>query len=127
VVRLTSSRNAPDSSVNFDSLSTARQVRISALKKEGITDLEQEIVELVMGEDITISDTPLVSNPRHKALIEHALTSTKAAIIAQENNLSPDLVSIDIRTAVDALGEITGETVTEDLLDTIFSKFCIGK
>jgi len=80
-----------------------------------------------MGGEITTADTPLVSNPRHKALIQQSLDFTQAAIIAQQQNISPDLVAIDVRGAVDALGEITGETVTEDLLDTIFSKFCIGK
>ena len=74
-----------------------------------------------------MADTPLVSNPRHKTLLQRALEHSRAAIVAQQDGLSPDLVSIDVREAVEALGEITGETVTEDLLDTIFGKFCIGK
>jgi len=105
----------------------AKPLRISALQSDGIEALEKVIVELVMGGEITAADTPLVSNPRHKALIQQSLDFTQSAIIAQQQNLSPDLVAIDVRGAVDALGEITGETVTEDLLDTIFSKFCIGK
>jgi tRNA modification GTPase len=83
-----------------DFLPAAQRVHISALANEGIEALEEGIVELV---------------------------TAQAAIAAQQADLSPDLVSIDVRAAVDALGEITGETVTEDLLDTIFSKFCIGK
>ncbi len=110
-----------------DFLPHAEHLAISALKNEGITALETAIVELIMGGQVTLADTPMVSNPRHKALIHHALESTQAAIIAQQADLSPDLVSIDVRAAVDALGEITGQTVTEDLLETIFSKFCIGK
>jgi tRNA modification GTPase len=110
-----------------DFLPTAPRVRISALAGEGIEALEEAIVEQVTGGGVTLADTPLVSNPRHKALLHHALTHTRAAIEAQAAGLSPDLVSIDVRAAVDALGEITGETATEDLLDTIFSKFCIGK
>lgn len=110
-----------------DFLPAARRVHISALANEGIEALEEAIVELVAGGSIVLADTPLVSNPRHKALLQRALNHTQAAIAAQQAELSPDLVSIDVRAAVDALGEITGETVTEDLLDTIFSKFCIGK
>ncbi|GIK43760.1 MAG: tRNA modification GTPase MnmE [Chloroflexota bacterium] len=110
-----------------DFLPNSRRVHISALANEGIEALEEAIVELVTGGSIVLADTPLVSNPRHKALLQRALGHTQAAIAAQQAELSPDLVSIDVRAAVDALGEITGETVTEDLLDTIFSKFCIGK
>ncbi|GAB4431969.1 MAG: tRNA uridine-5-carboxymethylaminomethyl(34) synthesis GTPase MnmE [Anaerolineae bacterium] len=110
-----------------DFLPAAHRVRMSALTNEGIETLEAAIVELVTGGSVTLADTPLVSNPRHKALLQRALSHTQAAITAQQDGLSPDLVSIDVRAAVDALGEITGETATEDLLDTIFSKFCIGK
>lgn len=110
-----------------DFLPSAPQVRISALSGQGIEALEEAIITLVTGGGVTLADTPLVSNPRHKALLQHALTHTQAAVEAQAAGLSPDLVSIDVRAAVDALGEITGETATEDLLDTIFSKFCIGK
>ncbi len=110
-----------------DFLPAAARVPISALNNEGIDTLEEAIVGVVMAGDITLADTPLVSNPRHKAQLQQALEHTRAGIEAQQSGLSPDLVSIDVREAVDALGKITGETVTEDLLDTIFSKFCIGK
>ena len=89
--------------------------------------MEKALVDLVIGGQVTIADTPLVSNPRHKALLQQALEHTRAAMTANEAGLSADLVSIDVRAAVEALGEITGETVTEDLLETIFSNFCIGK
>ncbi|MBN1995362.1 MAG: tRNA uridine-5-carboxymethylaminomethyl(34) synthesis GTPase MnmE [Anaerolineae bacterium] len=105
----------------------AARVFISALTQEGIDTLETAIVDLVLGGRVTLADTPLVSNPRHKSLLQRALAHIRAAIEAQQNDISPDLVSIDVREAVEALGEITGETVTEDLLDTIFGKFCIGK
>ncbi len=105
----------------------APRVRISALENRGIDELEAAIVELVLGGSVTLADTPMVSNPRHKALIQITLENTHSAIAGQQRGLTPDLVSIDVREAVEALGEITGETVTEDLLDTIFSKFCIGK
>ncbi len=115
----------PDTLTDF--LPTAKRVYISALTNQGVGTMEEVLVDLILGGSVTTADTPLVSNPRHKALLQRALEHTQAAISAQQATLSPDLVSIDVREAVEALGEITGETVTEDLLDTIFSKFCIGK
>ncbi|MEW5958516.1 MAG: tRNA uridine-5-carboxymethylaminomethyl(34) synthesis GTPase MnmE [Chloroflexota bacterium] len=108
-------------------LPAAPRLFISALTNAGIDQLEQALVELVMGGRVTAAETPLVSNPRHKALLQRALEHTQAASVAHQAGLSADLVSIDVREAVETLGQITGETVTEDLLETIFSKFCIGK
>jgi tRNA modification GTPase len=116
-----------DHTIPVGFLPATPRVAISALTSEGIDLLETAIVNLVLGGKVTLADTPLVSNPRHKSLLQRALEHTRSAIEAQEAGLSPDLVSIDVRGAVEALGEITGETVTEDLLDTIFGKFCIGK
>lgn len=110
-----------------DFLPRASRVQISATTGHGIGRLEAAIESLVLGGRVTLADTPLMSNPRHKALIQRALIGTRSAIEAQQSGLTPDLVSIDVRDAVESLGEITGETVTEDLLDTIFSNFCIGK
>jgi tRNA modification GTPase len=121
---LSSSRRVKTPS-NF--LPGGKRIRISALTNQGVDILEEAIETLILGGSVTLADTPLVSNPRHKALLQQALDHTQAAITAQQAGLTPDLVSIDVRGAVEALGEITGETVTEDLLDTIFSKFCIGK
>jgi tRNA modification GTPase len=108
-------------------LPAAPRVPLSALTTQGLEHLEQALVDLVLGGGVTVAETPLVSNPRHKALLQQALEHTRAAITAQEAGLSADLVSIDVREATETLGQITGETVTEDLLETIFSKFCIGK
>jgi tRNA modification GTPase len=81
----------------------------------------------VLGGQVTAADTPLVSNPRHQASLGRALDHVRAAEESQQRGDSPDLAAIDVREAVDALGEITGETVSEDLLEAIFSQFCIGK
>lgn len=103
------------------------RVPLSALTGQGLDDLETTIIAQIIGGRVITSDTPVVSNPRHKALLIRAAEYTRAAIEAYHEGVSPDLISIDVREAVDALGEITGETATEDLLNTIFSKFCIGK
>jgi tRNA modification GTPase len=108
-------------------LPAARRLSVSALTGQGIEALEEAIVELVLGGKVTTADTPLVSNPRHQASLGRALEHVRAAKQAQQDGVSPDLVAIDVREAVDALGEITGETASEDLLEAIFSQFCIGK
>ena len=100
---------------------------LSALTGQGIEGLENAIVELVLGGAVLTSDTPLVSNPRHQACLTQSLDGVRQAKAGQGNGLDADLVAIDVREAVDALGNITGETVTEDLLEAIFSQFCIGK
>ena len=110
-----------------DLFPVAPRLSVSALTSEGIQELEEAVVELVFGGAVTAADTPLVSNPRHQASMKRALDHVQAAEGGQVDGLSPDLVAIDVREAVDALGEITGETVSEDLLEAIFSNFCIGK
>lgn len=110
-----------------DFLPAAPRVRLSALTGEGLAALESTLLELVLGGQVTLADTPLVSNPRHQALLAAALNHTRAAVEAQQAGLSADLVAIDVREAVEVLGQITGETASEDLLNAIFSNFCIGK
>jgi tRNA modification GTPase len=105
----------------------APRLSVSALTGQGIEALEEAIVEMVLGGQVSAADTPLVSNPRHQASLGRALEHVRAAEEAQRSGVSPDLAAIDVREAVDALGEITGETASEDLLEAIFSKFCIGK
>jgi tRNA modification GTPase len=108
-------------------LPSAPHIRISALTGEGITELEAAILERVLGGQVLTSDMPLVSNARHKAALSQAREHVLAAIEGHRKGLSADLVAIDVREAVDVLGEITGESATADLLETIFSQFCIGK
>jgi tRNA modification GTPase len=100
---------------------------LSALSGQGIEAMEQALVDLVMEGKVITADTPLVSNPRHKASLQQALDFVEAARMGHQNGHSLDLVAIDVREAVDMLGDITGETAGDDLLDSIFSKFCIGK
>lgn len=110
-----------------DFLPNVPHLALSALTGEGVETLEKTLIEQITGGQVITGNAAIVSNPRHQALIVRAIRHIKAAIAAQTAGFSPDLVSIDVRESVDALGEITGETATEDLLDTIFSKFCIGK
>ena len=110
-----------------DILPQAPRVRISALTGEGLEELERTIVEVVFSGQVLASEEPLVSNPRHKDALRRALEHVISAQKAHAQGLPADFLAIDLTAAVSALGEITGETVSEDLLEAIFSNFCVGK
>jgi tRNA modification GTPase len=102
-------------------------VHVSALTGEGIDRLEAKMVESVMGGRVSSCDALLISNPRHKACLEQALANLDQALAGLASNMTDDCITIDLTDALDAIGEITGETVSDELLETIFSHFCIGK
>jgi tRNA modification GTPase len=85
------------------------------------------MVNSVLGGKVVTSDALLVTNPRHKEALQRAERHLRLARAALEENLPDDFVTIDLTAALNALGEITGEAVTDELLDIIFSRFCIGK
>lgn len=105
----------------------APMVEISALTGAGIDDLERAIEAVIFGGQVVASDAALVSSPRHRDVLRRAHEDVATAAEAQRAGMPLDFVSIGLRAAVNALGEITGETVTDTLLETIFSRFCIGK
>ncbi len=109
------------------SVMTAPAIRISALTGQGIDLLEEAIVETVLSGQVMASDLPAVSNPRHKERLSRALEHAGAALAAVQAGLTADLIAIDLAAAVHALGQITGQTAGDDLLENIFSRFCIGK
>ena len=111
---------------DFDELPWLR-VSTSALTGQGLEDLENAMVDAVMGGRVVTSDALLVTNPRHKGALLRARESVSHAQAAYEKGLPDDFITIDITSALNSLGEITGETVTEELLETIFGRFCIGK
>lgn len=102
-------------------------LEISAQKDIGLDRLEQSILDLVFQGKITAADNVLVSNSRHKHALERAKQHLLEAGRGMQQSVPPDLVSIDLKSAWEILGEITGNTVTEDLIDRIFADFCIGK
>jgi tRNA modification GTPase len=102
-------------------------VPISALTGEGLDELEARMVNCVLGGKVSTSDTLLVSNPRHKACLERADGHLEQALSGIRSQMPDDFITIDLTAALNSLREITGETVSEELLETIFSNFCIGK
>jgi tRNA modification GTPase len=105
----------------------AKVVFTCALNGEGIEELEQQMVSTALGGKVFTSDVPVVCNPRHKDALGRAERYLSSALSSLKAGLPDDFITIDLTAALNALGEITGETVQHDLLETIFSQFCIGK
>ena len=104
-----------------------KMIKISLIDGKGLDELEAVIVELVYGGFVRSKDSSMVTNVRHKVALETAEKSIKDAIKAIGENLPLDFVEVDVKSCWESLGEITGETVGEDILDAIFANFCIGK
>ncbi|MBN2908174.1 tRNA uridine-5-carboxymethylaminomethyl(34) synthesis GTPase MnmE [Polycladomyces sp. WAk] len=100
----------------------------TSLKEErGIDDLEQAIADLFFTGKMEAGETAIVSNARHIHLLERAKRSVREVIDGIESGMPLDMVEIDLKNAWQALGEIIGDAVAEDLIDQIFSQFCLGK
>jgi len=102
-------------------------VNTSTLTGTGLPQLEETIAELVLAGKSLHSESVLVTSMRHSEALRRAAEHLRAASTTLERRLPLDFVSIDLRAAYDTLGEITGETASDDLLERIFSEFCIGK
>lgn len=93
----------------------------------GMDDLADRIESLAAGGEISANNEVLLTNARHRQLIEDAILGLDSAESAYKGGMPLDLVTIDIRDAAEALGRITGESVSEDVVNEIFSRFCVGK
>ena len=102
-------------------------IRISAKTSEGIEQLENRIEELFNLKNLETENELIITNIRHKDLIMRAKEGLENANIAISSGIPIDMISIDIKTAIDSLGEILGESISESILDRIFEKFCVGK
>jgi tRNA modification GTPase len=102
-------------------------ISTSLLDGTGIEELFNNIYKLFIEGEISISDEIIVTNIRHKDLMEKAKACLEEAIESKEFGLPIDIITIDINRAAYLLGQITGETVTEDVIQEIFSRFCLGK
>nr|WP_330392738.1 tRNA uridine-5-carboxymethylaminomethyl(34) synthesis GTPase MnmE [Asaccharospora irregularis] len=102
-------------------------IRISALNNEGIEILQNKIEDLVYNGEVKNSSDLVITNSRHKDALNKAYKSINDAIDAINQNKPFDFIEVDLKNIWDYLGYINGDTVTEDLLDSIFENFCIGK
>jgi len=102
-------------------------VYISALTGQGLGKLRQAISEKVFGGAVLKPEEVVVSRVRHKEAINRFAAGIEAAVAGLTKGVPDDLISLDLRRGLEALGEITGETVTEDVIEGIFRDFCVGK
>jgi tRNA modification GTPase len=102
-------------------------VEISCLSGAGLEALKDALKERIWSGEIRAEMLQVMINSRHQDALRRARGATEATLGALRQNLSLDLVAVDLRIAVNAVGEVVGRTATEDLLDSIFGQFCLGK
>jgi len=104
-----------------------RVIRTSALTGEGIAKLRAEILRHIGGEDGAHGESGFLTNVRHEGLIQDSLGALGAAKIAVDEKVPHEMLLLDLYNALRPLDAITGATTTDDILNLIFSTFCIGK
>ncbi|MCG1138795.1 tRNA uridine-5-carboxymethylaminomethyl(34) synthesis GTPase MnmE [Staphylococcus epidermidis] len=102
-------------------------IQTSMLKQEGIDELEIQIKDLFFDGEVQNQDMTYVSNSRHISLLKQARQSIQDAIDAAESGIPMDMVQIDLTRTWEILGEIIGESASDELIDQLFSQFCLGK
>ena len=113
----------PDKGIDYQDA-----VMISVLNDDSIETLKKEMVKKVLSKEGSISSGEIIlTNIRHKTCLENTVTSLQNAVKTLDENMSGEYISVDLRNALSYLGEITGEVTNQDILNHIFSKFCIGK
>ncbi len=102
-------------------------VPVSSFTGEGFSEVEELILEKTGAGGITITDDAVIDSERQKILLENAVQSLKMAEKAVQGKVPLDLLALDLKEAMDYLGEITGEITSADILNNMFSRFCVGK
>jgi tRNA modification GTPase len=102
-------------------------VYTAAAQNQGIDALEQAILKTVAAENLSAANLDLAINQRQAAALAQAQAALEQVQATLDQQLPLDFWTIDLRTAIQALGQITGDDLTESMLDEIFSRFCIGK
>ncbi|MCL2792920.1 MAG: tRNA uridine-5-carboxymethylaminomethyl(34) synthesis GTPase MnmE [Spirochaetaceae bacterium] len=102
-------------------------IDICALTGEGFKELELEIKKRIGAEKIEVNDAVIIDSERQKNLIDEAIKALSNSLVSVNENMPLDLIAVDIKEALDSLGEITGEITSSDILELMFSKFCVGK
>ena len=104
-----------------------KMISISAKEQTGMDDLEETIKEMFFSGEVTFNDEVYITNIRHKTSLQEALRSLHLVLQSIADDMPEDFYSIDLMNAYEELGNIIGESVEDDLVNEIFSKFCMGK
>ena len=102
-------------------------IETSMAREDGISRIEDEIENLVYGGKVKQNDSMMVTNVRHKALLEEASSALRDAASMAGAGEALEFLEIDVNRAYEALGEIIGEAVNEDIINEVFARFCLGK
>ena len=116
-----------DKKINKDMFKNDKIIEMSTKTLTGIEELEETIEEMFNISELNMENEIVITNVRHKNLIHKAAEEIKNAIISIKNGLPIDMLSIDLQEALQNLGEITGESISEEVVKGIFAKFCVGK
>lgn len=113
--------------VDLEDRLNLKGLRLSLKSGEGVEALEKEIERCIYKGDVKKSDTTLITNIRHAESLKAAVAELDEALVMVDKREALDFIEMNIRRAVDQLGEITGDTANENILDEVFSRFCLGK
>lgn len=102
-------------------------VRVSCRTGEGLEELRDRIREILIGQGQMLSQHPIAINARHKACFERVRDRLLAARASLDRGEAPEFVALELREALQAIGEVVGQVDVEQILDVLFSSFCIGK
>lgn len=102
-------------------------VKLSIKNGDNLDELYHELIKMFNLNQINLGNELLITNVRHQELINKAIESTRMAIDDLKNDMPIDIISINIKQILEHLGKITGDNISEDIIKSIFSKFCLGK
>ena len=108
-------------------LPASQVIEASLLKGQGITEIEDAVEDLVYGGEIVQKESMMVNNVRHIELLQQAVKSLTDALHMSERREALDFIEVDVKNAYERLGEIIGETVSDDIINAVFARFCLGK
>jgi tRNA modification GTPase len=116
-----------DKELDVSSLNEEKIVFGNTVSNTGLDELKKKIMEMFNLAELNKGDFTYLSNARQISLVKKALKSIDEALKQNKNDSPVDMIAIDIKSCWDSLGEIIGETYKDELLDELFSKFCLGK